>query len=83
MNPAYPVPGMQQDPTNGAGGQFNMDQYWDMDVGNFGGGLNQDQQQELLQQMETTGMETIQSMITQTMAGLTPKVAQEGTFQSG
>jgi hypothetical protein len=83
MNPAYPFPGMQQDPTNGAGGQFNMDQYWDMDVGNFGGGLNQDQQQELLQQMETTGMETIQSMITQTMAGLTPKVAQEGTFQSG
>lgn len=39
-----------------------------MDTGDFGSGLTQSQQEELMAMAETDGMEDIQSIITQTLA---------------
>jgi hypothetical protein len=88
-NPGYPFPGTF-DPANGAmpgmpgvpgGDQFMQQQdYWEMDSGDFGQGLNQVQHDELMQSLETDGMEDIQSMITNTLAAITPKAPQNPTF---
>lgn len=66
---------------NGMGnsGQFEP-QYWDMDTGDFGAGLNQAQQAELMHSLEEDGMEDIQSMITATLDSFTPKHPQPPTF---
>ncbi|KAK3634490.1 hypothetical protein LTR56_015218 [Elasticomyces elasticus] len=80
-NQAYPFPGMQDsNPQDPNGGNQWMNDYWNMDTGVFGSGLNQHQQQELMQSLETDGMEDIQSMITQTLSSLTPKPPQQQTF---
>lgn len=50
-----------------------MPQYWDLDSGDFGSGLNQLQQEELMHSLETDGMEDIQSMISHTLATIAPK----------
>lgn len=60
--------------------QQYVPQYWDMDSGNFGSGINQMQQEELMHSLETDGMEDIQSIITHTLAAITPKTAQNPTF---
>ncbi|KAK3067264.1 hypothetical protein LTR53_015963, partial [Teratosphaeriaceae sp. CCFEE 6253] len=81
-NQAYPFPGMQdqnmqqQDP-NGNGSNSNqwMNEYWSMDTGVFGNGLNLDQQHELMRELETGGMEDIQSMISRSAPALVPKPA--------
>ena len=86
-NPDYPFPG-SYDPNNGGmpgmlGSDPFMQQqqdYWDMDSGDFGAGLNQMQHDELMQSLETDGMEDIQSMITNTLAAITPKAPQNPTF---
>ena len=54
---------------------------WDMNAGNFGVGLNQMQQEELMHELETDGMEGIQSIIEHTLASITPKGPQAPTFQ--
>jgi len=56
-----------------------MPQYWDMDFGSLGSGLNQDQQQELMHSLENEGMEDIQSMITSTAAVIEPQPASRRT----
>jgi hypothetical protein len=66
------------------GGDFMAQQqqdYWGMDTGSFGTGLNQMQQEELMRDLETVGMEDIQSMISATVAAITPKAPQNPTFQ--
>lgn len=68
-NPAYPFPATLD--TNLPNNQFM--QNWDMDAGEFGVGLNQDQQEELMQSLETDGMEDIQSIISSTLSAITPK----------
>ena len=82
-NAAYPFPATF-DANNGGmpGGDQYMQQqdYWDMDAGAFGAGLNQMQQEELMHNLETDGMEDIQSMITATLASITPKAPQDPTF---
>jgi hypothetical protein len=85
-NSGYPFPGAY-DPNNGGmagmpGSDPFMQQqdYWDMDSGDFGAGLNQMQHDELMQSLETDGMEDIQSMITNTLAAITPKPPQNPTF---
>ncbi|KAF2211431.1 hypothetical protein CERZMDRAFT_98316 [Cercospora zeae-maydis SCOH1-5] len=76
-NPAYPFPGgFDQDP-KGQDQQPYVPQYWDMDTGVFGEGLTQMQQQELMHSLETDGMEDIQSMISHTLAAITPKTTQK------
>ncbi|KAK3700952.1 hypothetical protein LTR37_015658 [Vermiconidia calcicola] len=66
-NPAYSFPGTFE-PNMGGGDTFMQQQdYWDMDAGAFGTGLNQIQQEELMHNLETDGMEDIQSMITATV----------------
>ncbi|KAF2171273.1 hypothetical protein M409DRAFT_18388 [Zasmidium cellare ATCC 36951] len=71
---AYPFPGGYEE------NQQYVPQYWDMDSGSFGNGLNQMQQEELMHSLETDGMEDIQSMITHTLAAITPKTAQKPAF---
>lgn len=61
--------------------QLNDQYTWDMDVGSFGSGLNQLQQEELMHSLETDGMEDIQSMITAVQASITPKQPSNPTFQ--
>lgn len=88
-NPGYPFPGTY-DPMNGGmqgmpgvpGADQFMQQHdmWDMDTGDFGQGLNQMQHDELMQSLETDGMQDIQSMITDTLAAITPKAPQRPTF---
>lgn len=88
-NLGYPFP-TTFDPANGAmpgmpgvpgADQFMQQQdYWDMDAGDFGQGLTQMQHDELMQSLETDGMEDIQSMITNTLAAITPKAPQNPTF---
>lgn len=73
-NAAYPFPGGYEE------NQQYAPQYWDMDSGAFGSGLNQMQQEELMHSLETDGMEDIQSMISHTLASITPKTAQKPTF---
>lgn len=73
---AYPFPTQMDQPHSGQ----LMDQYWENDNGVYGGGLNEDQQHELMRSLETDGMEDIQSMITQTLSSLTPKHSQPTTF---
>ncbi|TKA24999.1 hypothetical protein B0A50_06097 [Salinomyces thailandicus] len=69
-NQAYPFPS-NSDPTQNP---EYMNQYMDYENGAFfGNGLNQDQQQELMQSLETSGMEDIQSMISSTLASIAPK----------
>ena len=63
---AYPFSGAT-DPN------VDNDWMWGIETGSFGNGLNQDQQQELMQSLETSGMEDIQSMITNTLSAITPK----------
>ena len=65
-NPAYPFPGVaeQNQFINGN----NIQQDWDMDGGAFGIGLNQSQQEELMQSLELHGMDDIQSMLAATRA---------------
>lgn len=77
-NPAYPFPGTY-DATGQAEQQY-VPQYWDMDTGVFGNGLNQMQQEELMHSLETDGMEDIQSIISHTLASITPKQTQNPTF---
>ncbi|KAF7195563.1 Transcriptional activator protein acu-15 [Pseudocercospora fuligena] len=60
--------------------QQYVPQYWDMDSGAFGEGLTQMQQEELMHSLETDGMEDIQSMISHTLAAITPKTAQQPQF---
>ena len=88
-NPGYPFPGTFEPANGGMGGmpgvpgadQFMQQQdYWDMDAGDFGQGLSQVQHDELMQSLETDGMEDIQSMITNTLAAITPKAPQNPTF---
>ncbi|EMD00961.1 hypothetical protein BAUCODRAFT_20945 [Baudoinia panamericana UAMH 10762] len=67
----YPFPGMADPSLNEQWN--NLGTYWDIDTGGIGNGLNMDQQHELLHNLETSGMEDIQSMITQTLSSLTPK----------
>jgi len=74
-NQSYPFPGAETNVNE----QY-LPQYWDMDSGSFGNGLNQDQQQELMHSLETDGMEDIQSMITQTINAYTPKNLQNASF---
>ncbi|KAK4560529.1 hypothetical protein LTR86_005726 [Recurvomyces mirabilis] len=71
----YPFPGTQDMPnSNGNGNDQWMPQYnWAMDDSSFGTGLTYDQQQELLHQMETSGMGEIQGMISQTLSSMAPK----------
>ena len=79
-NAAYPFPVTYDPNTAGMPGndQYMQQQsYWDMDAGAFGQGLNQIQQEELMQSLETDGMEDIQSMI---LASITPKAQQNPTF---
>ena len=77
-NPGYPFPGTY-DPNDPFMGQ-QQQQYWDMDAGSFGTGLNQIQQEELMHNLEKDGMEDIQSMISATVAAITPKAPQNPTF---
>ena len=66
---SYPFPGEPNlNPT-----EEWMNQAWDLEPGVFGNGLNFDQQQELMQALETDGMEDIQTMITGTLSAMTPK----------
>ncbi|EME50181.1 hypothetical protein DOTSEDRAFT_68893 [Dothistroma septosporum NZE10] len=75
---AYPVPGAyDQTYDQPQQEQQYMPQYWDIDSGSFGNGLTQMQQEELMHSLETDGMEDIQSMITHTLAAITPKTAQK------
>ncbi|KAI5369606.1 hypothetical protein Slin15195_G004810 [Septoria linicola] len=81
-NPAYPFPGgYDQDPNFQDPQQQQQQhydpQYWDMDTGVFGEGLTQMQQQELMRSLETDGMEDIQTMISHTLAAITPKTPQK------
>lgn len=77
-NPAYPFPGTYD--ATGQAEQEYVPQYWDMDTGVFGNGLNQMQQEELMHSLETDGMEDIQSIISHTLASITPKQTQNPTF---
>ena len=82
-NAAYPFPvpfdqAMQQGGDNFMTAQ--QQDYWDMDAGSFGTGLNQIQQEELMHNLETDGMEDIQSLISATVASITPKAPQNPTF---
>ena len=78
-NPSYPFPG-SYDPNTGNDPFMQEQQHWDMDAGSFGTGLNQREQEELMQSLETDGMEDIQSMISATIASITPKAPQNPTF---
>ena len=70
----YPFPAATNDPPLDP---TFMSQYMDFENnGAFGEGLNLDQQQELMQSLETSGMEDIQSMITSTLSAITPKPQQ-------
>ena len=65
-NTAYPFPSLNPNPSNDP---WPVSQSpWDMDSGSFGAGLNQVQQEELMQSLETDGMEDIQSIIASTLA---------------
>lgn len=55
-------------------------QDWDFGPGSFGTGLNQTQQAELMQSLETDGMEDIQSMIANTLSSITPKAPRNAQF---
>lgn len=74
----YPFPGGYGPTINDQ--QQYIPQYWDMDSGAFGEGLTQLQQQELMHSLETDGMEDIQSMITTTLASITPKETQRPQY---
>jgi hypothetical protein len=72
-NPAYPFPASFESHDINMQPDAYAPQYWDMDSGDFGSGLTQMQQEELMRSLETDGMEDIQSMITNTLAAITPK----------
>jgi hypothetical protein len=76
-NPAYLFPGT---PDPSLQDQTYAPQYWDMDSGNFGEGLTQMQQEELMHSLETDGMEDIQSIISHTLASTAPKPPQAPRF---
>ncbi len=78
-NQAYPFPATY-DLNNGGANVMPQQDYWAMDTGNFGTGLNQVQQAELMHDLETIGMEDIQSMISATVASITPKAPQNQHF---
>jgi len=69
----------------GGGGAGNpwLNDYMNMnmDTGVFGSGLNQDQQQELMASLETKGVVDIQSMITDTLAGMAVPKGGQGQGQ--
>ena len=78
-HPGYPFPAT-------SGQSFDMhfpqEQYmqgWDMDVGDYGAGLTQDQQAELMLSLETEGMEDIRGIITSTLAAVAPKRPQHSS----
>ena len=90
---AYPFPAY--DPQQMSGGNGDMYGYpvqaqpgqqaqqygnWDMDTGNFGIGLSQAEQEELMHSLETDGMEDIQGIIETTLASITPKAPEGPTF---
>lgn len=94
-HPSYPFPQTFDASTIGVGDvgygyaqqqqqqQFPQQQqqdYWAMDTGSFGTGLNQMQQEELMHDLETVGMEDIRGMISATVAAITPKAPQRSTF---
>ena len=58
-NPSAPVYYPGQDPTH----KDQSTNYWDMDIGNFGSGLTADQHHELMETLQTDGMEDIQGII--------------------
>jgi hypothetical protein len=66
-NLAYPFPVENSHP------EAYTHQYWDMDTGDFGNGMTQMQYEESLRNMETDGMEGIQTMISHTLAAFTPQ----------
>ncbi|KAK5108581.1 hypothetical protein LTR62_008157 [Meristemomyces frigidus] len=70
---------MGMDGTNQGVDQW-MNPYWGMDEGSFGGGLNQEQQEQLLRQIETDGMGDIRNMIQATLETLTPKPSENGAL---
>lgn len=67
----------------GFGGQMQGQQQgnWDMDSGNFGVGLNHAEQEELMRELESDGMEDIQGIIQTTLESITPKAPQGPTFR--
>jgi hypothetical protein len=79
-NPAYPFPATFENNT-GMNDLMQQQDYWGMDTGEFETGLNQAQQEQLMRDLETDGMQDIQSMISSTLAAITPKPAQNPTFQ--
>ena len=79
-NAAYPFPASFDANMNNNPYMNQHHESWDMDAGAFGPGLNQMQQEELMQSLETDGMEDIQSMISSTLAAITPKAPQNPTF---
>lgn len=71
-NVAYPFPGNYDETATSQQPDMYAPQYWDMDTGGFGNGLDQTQWGELMERLETDGMEDIQSMITHTLASMNP-----------
>lgn len=71
-NAAYPFPGMPENNAPGQQPDAYIPQYWDMDTGDFGNGIDQLQYEELMQKMETDGMQDIQSMISHSLAAFAP-----------
>lgn len=72
-NAAYPFPGILDNKASGQQADAYTSQYWDMDTGDFGNGIDQVQYEELMQKMETDGMQDIQSMISHTLAAFAPR----------
>lgn len=75
--PSHPQAGQQQQQQQQQAQGYGN---WDMDSGNFGIGLSQAEQEELMQSLETDGMEDIQGIIETTLASITPKEPQGATF---
>lgn len=81
-NAAYPFPASYENNANNQQPDPYAPQYWDMDTGDFGSGLDQAQWGELAQKLETDGMEDIQSMISHTLAAMAPKRPPPSTAPS-
>ena len=79
-NATYPWPAASSLDDSGNTPSYAPQQFWDMDSGVFGSGLNQDQQEELMHSLETDGMEDIQSLISTTLASLTPQSSHPSSF---
>ena len=79
---AYLFPGSSDYAANVDQWYPQTQQPWDMDAGSFATGLNQMQQEELMHNLETDGMERIQSKITSTLEAMwsNPTRSDEHTF---